>query len=205
MTPQSIGLKDNKMNLTSRSGSHMVKNRLEALGYAEKNIDLETFYPKFKSLADKKGTVYDDDLVALMEADNIEEIADTYKLDYLNVTGGMGVIPTATVRIVSDGKIQQEAASGDGVVDATTKAIDRVVGLKIEVKDYHLDAISEGREAQGRVKIVALAPEGTFTGIGTSTDIVEASAKAYMDVVNKICRMRKFSPKLRGKRAKAAL
>ena len=120
-----------------------------------------------------------------MEADNIEEIADTYKLDYLNVTGGMGVIPTATVRIVSDGKIQQEAASGDGVVDATTKAIDRVVGLKIEVKDYHLDAISEGREAQGRVKIVALAPEGTFTGIGTSTDIVEASAKAYMDVVNR--------------------
>jgi 2-isopropylmalate synthase len=205
MTPQSIGLKDNKMNLTSRSGSHMVKNRLEALGYAEKNIDLETFYPKFKSLADKKGTVYDDDLVALMEADNIDEIADAYKLDYLNVTGGMGVIPTATVRIVSDGKIQQEAASGDGVVDATTKAIDRVVGLKIEVKDYHLDAISEGREAQGRVKIVALAPEGTFTGIGTSTDIVEASAKAYMDVVNKICRMRKFSPKLRGKRAKAAL
>jgi 2-isopropylmalate synthase len=205
MTPQSIGLKENKMNLTSRSGSHMVKNRLEALGYVEKNIDLETFYPKFKSLADKKGTVYDDDLVALMEADDIEEIADTYKLDYLNVTGGMGVIPTATVRIVSDGKIQQEAASGDGVVDATTKAIDRVVGLKIEVKDYHLDAISEGREAQGRVKIVALAPEGTFTGIGTSTDIVEASAKAYMDVVNKICRMRKFSPKLRGKRAKAVL
>jgi 2-isopropylmalate synthase len=205
MTPQSIGLKDNKMNLTSRSGSHMVKNRLESLGYGAKAIDLETFYPKFKALADKKGTVYDDDLVALMEADTIEEIADTYKLDYLNVTGGMGVVPTATVRILSEGKIQQEAASGDGVVDATTKAIDRVVGFNIEVKDYHLDAISEGREAQGRVKVVAVSPEGTFTGIGTSTDIVEASAKAYMDVVNKICRMRKYSPKLRGKRAKALL
>jgi 2-isopropylmalate synthase len=140
-----------------------------------------------------------------MEADTLEEMADTYKLDYLNVTGGMGVIPTATVRIISDGKSREEAASGDGVVDATTKAIDRVVGFKIEVKDYHLDAISEGREALGRVKIVALSPEGTFTGIGTSTDIVEASAKAYMDVVNKICRMRKYAPKLRGKRAKAAL
>jgi 2-isopropylmalate synthase len=117
----------------------------------------------------------------------------------------MGVIPTATVRITSEGKVKQEAASGDGVVDATTKAIDRVVGYTIEVKDYHLDAISEGREAQGRVKIVAVAPEGTFTGVGTSTDIVEASAKAYMDVVNKICRMRKYAPKLRGKRAKASL
>jgi 2-isopropylmalate synthase len=207
MTPQSIGLKDNKMNLTSRSGSHMVRSRLASLGYREKDIDIETFHPKFKALADKKGTVYDDDLVALMEADTIEEIADTYKLEYLNVTGGMGVIPTATVRIVNvnDGKARQEAASGDGVVDATTKAIDRVVGFKIEVKDYHLDAISEGREALGRVKIVALSPEGTFTGIGTSTDIVEASAKAYMDVVNKICRMRKYAPKLRGKRAKAIL
>jgi 2-isopropylmalate synthase len=205
MTPQSVGLTENKMNLTSRSGSHMVKNRLQGLGYPEKDIDLGAFYPKFKALADKKGTVYDDDLVALMEADTIEEIGDTYKLDYLNVTGGMGVIPTATVRIAHDGTMKEEAASGDGVVDATTKAIDRVVGLKIQIKDYHLDAISEGQEALGRVKIVAIAPEGTFTGIGTSTDIVEASAKAYMDVVNKICRMRKYAPKLRGKRAKAIL
>jgi len=193
------------MNLTSRSGSHMVRNRLESLGYREKDIDMDTFHPKFKALADKKGTVYDDDLVALMEADTIEELADTYKLEYLNVNGGMGVIPTATVRIAWDGKTQEEAASGDGVVDATIKAIDRVVGFKIQVKDYHLDSISEGREAQGRVKMVAISPEGTFTGIGTSTDIVEASAKAYMDVVNKLCRMRKYAPKLRGKRAKALL
>jgi len=182
-----------------------VKNRLQSLGYRDKDIDLETFYPKFKALADKKGTVYDDDLVALMEADTIDEIGDSYQLEYLNVTGGVGVIPTATVRIAHEGAMQEEAASGDGVVDATTKAIDRVVGLKIQIKDYHLDAISEGREAQGRVKIVAVAPEGTFTGIGTSTDIVEASAKAYMDVVNKIARMRKYAPKLGGKRSRAAL
>jgi len=205
MTPQSVGLLENKMNLTSRSGSHMVKTRLASLGYDDKSIDLPAFHAKFKALADKKGTVYDDDLVVLMEADTVEEMADTYRLTYLNVTGGMGIIPTATVRIASDGKSQQEAASGDGVVDATTRAIDRVVGLAIKVKDYHLDAVSEGREALGRVKIVAVAPEGTFTGVGTSTDIVEASAKAYMDVVNKICRMRKYAPKLRGKRARASL
>ncbi|MGD0839316.1 MAG: alpha-isopropylmalate synthase regulatory domain-containing protein, partial [Polyangia bacterium] len=205
MTPQSIGLSDNRMNLTSRSGSHMVKSRLESIGYRTKDIDLGSIYPKFKALADKKGTVYDDDLVALMEATTLDEMGDTYRLAYLNVTGGVGVIPTATVRIEHAGGTKEEAASGDGVVDATTKAIDRVVGLQIQIKDYHLDAISEGQEAQGRVKIVALAPEGTFTGLGTSTDIVEASARAYMDVVNKICRMRKFAPKLRGKRVKAIL
>jgi 2-isopropylmalate synthase len=199
MTPQSIGLKENKMNLTSRSGSHMVRNRLESLGYAEKDIDLEIFYPRFKALADKKGTIFDDDLVALMEAANVEEMADAYKLEYLNVTGGRGVIPTATVRIVCEGKASQEASSGDGVVDATTKAIDRIVGFDITVRDFHLDSISAGQEAQGRVKIVAVAPEGTFAGVGTSTDIVEASALAYMDVVNKIYRMRKFAPRLRSR------
>ena len=199
MTPQSVGLKENKMNLTSRSGSHMVKNRLESLGYGEKDIDLETFYPRFKALADKKGTIFDDDLVALMEAANAEEMADAYKLEYLNVTGGRGVIPTATVRIVCEGKASQEASSGDGVVDATTKAIDRIVGYDITVRDFHLDSVSAGREAQGRVKIVAVAPEGTFAGVGTSTDIVEASALAYMDVVNKIHRMRKFAPRLRSR------
>jgi 2-isopropylmalate synthase len=183
----------------------MVRSRLESLGYRAKDIDLDVLYPKFKALADKKGTVYDDDLVALMEAATLDEMGDTYKLEYLNVTGGVGVIPTATVRINHASGTKEEAASGDGVVDATTKAIDRVVGLKIQIKDYHLDAISEGQEAQGRVKIVAFAPEGAFTGIGTSTDIVEASANAYMDVVNKICRMRKFAPKLRGKRVKAML
>jgi 2-isopropylmalate synthase len=181
----------------------MVKTRLAALGYGEQDIDMESFHPKFKALADKKGTVYDDDLVALMESDDIDQISDAFKLEYLNVTGGKGVIPTATVRISSEGKVFQEAASGDGVVDATTKAIDRVVGFKIELKDYHLDSISEGQEAQGRVKMVAHAKEGIFTGLGMSTDIVEASALAYMDVVNKVARMRKYAPKMRGKREKA--
>jgi len=79
------------------------------------------------------------------------------------------------------------------VVDATTKAIDRIVGFTITVRDFHLDSISAGQEALGRVKIIAVAPEGTFAGVGTSTDIVEASALAYMDVVNKVHRMRKFA------------
>ncbi|MCP4707727.1 MAG: 2-isopropylmalate synthase, partial [Planctomycetes bacterium] len=102
---------------------------------------------------------------------------------------------TATVQISGGGKVFQEAATGDGPVDAATKAIDRIVGYPIKVQDYHLDAITQGREALGKVKITAKSPEGGFTGIGTSTDIVEASAFAYMDVINKITRMKKFGKK----------
>lgn len=196
MTPQSIGLKEARMNLTSRSGSHMVKNRLIDLGYRESDFDMEDLYGRFKMLADKKGTVYDDDLVTLVEVKSGEELNDRFVLEYLNVSSGTGTVPTATARILVDGKIQQEAACGDGAVDAATKAIDRISGYNLTIENYHLDAITGGREAQGRVSIAVRAEEGVFTGIGTSTDIVEASAFAYMDIVNKIARMKKFKRKI---------
>jgi len=196
MTPQSIGLSENRMNLTSRSGSHMVRARLVALGYTEKEVDLDAFYKRFIDLADKKGTVYDDDLVSLMESKTGADISDTFVLEYLNVSSGRGTVPTATVRIASSGKVFMEAACGDGAVDAATKAIDRITGYKIAVEDFTLTSLTEGREALGKVKMVARASAGVFTGIGTSTDIVEASALAYMDVVNKIARMKKFNKTL---------
>ncbi len=196
MTPQSIGLSDNRMNLTSRSGSHMVRSRLMSLGYDEKEINIEAFYKRFIDLADKKGTVYDDDLVSLMESKRSSDMTDAFALEYLNVSSGRGTIPTATVRIAASGKVFMEAACGDGAVDAATKAIDRITGYSIAVEDFTLTSLTEGREALGKVKIVARANEGVFTGIGTSTDIVEASALAYMDVVNKIARMKRFKKTL---------
>jgi 2-isopropylmalate synthase len=195
MTPQSIGLKENRMNLTSRSGSHMVTSRLHKLGYIDDEIDISTFYKRFIALADKKGTVYDDDLITLMETKHASALKDIFKLDYLNVSSGSGMIPTATVKIAHNKKISQEAACGDGPVDAATKAIDRVTKFKIEIQDYRLAAITRGREALGKVKIRAKSEEGIFIGTGTSTDIVEASALGYMDVVNKIARMKKFGKK----------
>lgn len=197
MTPQSIGLKDNKMNLTSRSGGHMVKSRLAELGYAEKDYDMAAVYAKFKELADKKGTVYDDDLVTLMEASSGDDVKDMYVLDHLSVSCGKGTIPTATARITIDGKQSaQAAACGDGAVDAATKAIDEIVGYKIKIDNFNIGAITEGREAQAKVTICASSAEGSFVGNGVSTDIVEASAVAYMDIVNKIARMKKFNKKV---------
>jgi len=196
MTPQSIGLSENRMNLTSRSGSHMVKSRLAALGYAESEFDIKAFYDRFIDLADKKGTVYDDDLISLMESKSAFDMTDAFLLEYLNVSSGRGTVPTATVRICAAGKVRQEAACGDGAVDAATKAIDRITGYKISIDDFTLTSLTQGREALGKVKIVARSIEGIFTGVGTSTDIVEASALAYMDIVNKIARMKKFKKKL---------
>jgi len=196
MTPQSIGLKDNKMNLTSRSGGHMVKSRLTALGYNESEIDIAAFYKRFIELADKKGTVYDDDLVSLMESKSADDMKDVYTLEYLHVSSGRKTVPTATARIGVGGKAYQEAACGDGAVDAATKAIDRIVGFKIAIEDFALTSVTEGREALGKVKMIARSDAGVFTGTGASTDIVEASALAYMDIVNKMARLKKFNKKL---------
>jgi 2-isopropylmalate synthase len=196
MTPQSIGLKDNRMNLTSRSGSHMVKARLASLGYNESEIDIGAFYKRFIELADKKGSVYDDDLVSLMESKSADDMKDEFVLEYLNVSSGRKTVPTATTRISARGKLFQEAACGDGAVDAATKAIDRIVGYKIAIEDFSLTAVTGGREALGKVKMVGRCDCGVFTGIGMSTDIVESSALAYMDIVNKIARLKKFKKTL---------
>jgi 2-isopropylmalate synthase len=191
MSPQSIGLKGSLIRLTSRSGSHMVKTKLLELGYSEKDFDIEKLYEKFKALADKKGTVYDDDLVALVEFRG--DIKPMYELLYLNAVSGKNTIPTSTIRLsISGGKkprVVQEAATGDGPVSATIHCIERITGLKIQLEDYKLSAMPGGAEAVGQVDIVCVYKTVRYHGRGSSTDIVEASALAYLDVVNKISRL----------------
>lgn len=184
MTPASVGLKENKMNLTSRSGRHMVTHRLQSMGYTDAQIDMESFYPRFVALADKKGTVYDDDLEALVEFGH--EIQETFVLDYLSVTAGSGTIATATVRLKNGDEVMQEAATGDGPVDATYNALERLTGIPMNVKDYKLNAVTGGRDAQGKVNIVAEHNGKNYHGTGVSTDIVEASARSYLNAVNRI-------------------
>ena len=120
-------------------------------------------------------------------------MAETYVLEYLNTSSGTKVIPTATVRLLKKdadpskpGKIMQEAACGDGPVDAAYKAIDKIVAVSCKLSDYSLRAISSGKDAQGEVTVKVVYKNVTFTGRGTSTDIIEASAKAYLQAINKI-------------------
>jgi 2-isopropylmalate synthase len=189
MTPQSIGLKENIMNLTSRSGKHMVKNRLHELGYTDEDYDIEEFYARFIDLADKKGTVYDDDLIVMMELGG-ENVADIWKLDYFNISSGQ--VPTATIVLADEtGTKYREAAVGDGAVNAATTAINRIVNYDITVADFHLDAVTQGSAAIGKVRIHGVCRERKYVGSGTSTDIVEASVRAYLDLVNKVARIRR--------------
>jgi 2-isopropylmalate synthase len=109
------------------------------------------------------------------------------KLDYLQVSSGTGIVPTATVRVSRNGAIVQEAACGDGPVDAVYKAIDKISGLNVKLLDYKLAAVSGGKDAQGEVSVQLEYAEGlTVRGKGASTDIIEASAKAYLAALNRV-------------------
>jgi 2-isopropylmalate synthase len=198
MRPLDVGIPSNKLVLGKHSGRHALLRRLKELGYIINPAGLEKIYQKFKELADKKKTVFDDDILALAE-ERMSQAVETYVLDYLNTSSGSGIIPTATIRLSRhDGKakhtVYQEAACGDGPVDAAYKAIDKIVGLKMKLSDYILRAISGGKDAQGEVNVKVVYTNITFTGRGTSTDIIEASAKAYLHAINKILSSSKNKP-----------
>lgn len=190
MKPQDVGVPSSKLVLGKHSGRHAFIKRLKELGYTLGQQEAEKVFAKFKALADKKKCVFDDDIVALAE-ENISKLPETYILEYLNTSSGTGIIPTATVRVAKSVKsskrvIIQEAACGDGPVDATYKAIDKITSVKPRLADYSLRAISGGKDAQGEVSVKVEYKGVTYTGRGTSTDIIEASAKSYLQAINKI-------------------
>ncbi|HVO32560.1 MAG TPA: alpha-isopropylmalate synthase regulatory domain-containing protein, partial [Elusimicrobiota bacterium] len=191
MSPEDVGIEESTLLLTSRSGRHALENRLKHLGHRMPPKALDAMFVRFKALADKKRYVFDDDLLALL-GEEVADRKDAYALDYLQTSGGTGVVPTATVRLKkASGEVIQEAACGDGPVDAATRAIDKVVGLKPKLLDYSLRAITSGQDAQGEVTVRIEEKGATIVGRGASTDIIEASAKAYLNALNKIVAAKK--------------
>ncbi|MFC1671961.1 2-isopropylmalate synthase [Planctomycetota bacterium] len=185
MNPESVGVSEHQIVLTSRSGRHALKKRLEELGYVVADEVVEQTYAHFLELADKKKEVFDEDLHALM-GDERGATAETYHLTYVHAVTGNKTIPTATVIIEKEDKQVKEAACGDGPVDACYKAIDRATGLSPKLRDYSLKAVTAGKDAQGEVSVLLECNGRTFIGRGASTDIIEASAKAYLRAVNRI-------------------
>jgi 2-isopropylmalate synthase len=122
--------------------------------------------------------------MALLE-DRVCKAEDIFKLDYINVVAGNKTVPTATVKVEKEGRVLQEAACGNGPVDATYKAIDRITGIKCELLDYSIKAISSQTDAMGEVRVKIRFKDKVVSGTGTSTDIIEASAKAYINAINK--------------------
>jgi len=190
MTPKSIGIPGHELVLTSRSGRHALKHRLEQLGYKIKDKEINDIYVKFLEIADKKKEVFDEDLIALMSNQGIKS-KPIYQLEYIYVATGNKILPTATVAIKKGDKIFNESAVGDGPVDATYKAINKIVKEDIKLIDYQIKSITKGEEAQGEVSIRIKKGQTEINGRGISTDIIEASAKAYLDALSKLEREKK--------------
>ncbi|QSX37584.1 MULTISPECIES: 2-isopropylmalate synthase [Shewanella] len=185
MTPESIGLNRNNLNMTSRSGRHVIKHRMEAMGYGPNDYDMDSLYAEFLKLADRKGQVFDYDLEALAFMEAQAEEDDFYTMEQLVVqsdsTEGMA---TATVRLNMGGAVITEAATGNGPVDAAYNAIARASGRTIDIHSYKLSAKGEGQNALGQVDITARYDGRNFHGLGLATDVVEASAQAMVHVMN---------------------
>ena len=186
MTPESIGLKQNRMVLGKLSGRHAFEERLKELGYRNLSQDeIQRAFEKFKNLADKKKVILDRDIEALIE-EKLSEVPEVYRLDSFQISSGNKVISTAMVSLTRNNEALVEAATGHGPVDAAFNAIERAVGMNLKLEDFSLRAVTEGRDALGEVT-VRVSKNGTvYTGKGISTDIIEASVKAYLNAINRM-------------------
>jgi 2-isopropylmalate synthase len=184
MTPEDVGRDASTLVLGRHSGKHGFIRRLEELGLVLSSESQETAYQHFLDLADRKKEVYDDDIFVIVR-DEIGEQLDTYTMSYFNFTSGNMAVPTATVRIESGAERFEEAATGDGPVDAVFNAMDRAIGVKTRLLEYTVHAVTPGREALGEVSVMVEIEGRRFGGRGASTDILEASARAYLNAINR--------------------
>jgi 2-isopropylmalate synthase len=185
MTPQSVGWKGTSMVMGKHSGRHAFRERLLQLGHDLRPHELERAFRRFKELADKKKAIFDDDLEAIIE-DEISAIPEEFRLDYISISSGNKTLPTATIRLARGDKLLQDAACGDGPVDAALKTINRITGIEGKLAEYSLRAVTGGTDALGEVTVKVSSGPLTESGRGTSTDVIEASAKAFLNALNKI-------------------
>lgn len=201
MDPQDVGWGKTELPLTKHSGRAAVAARLKHLGFKMTDADVAALFARFKEIGDKKKFVYDEDLAALVEG-HINEVPETWVLDYLGISTGSNTVPTATVRLKKAAtkkgvaEVLQDAGVGDGPVDASLKAIDRLTKTRGRLVDYSLRAVSQGKDALGEVSVKVDFGNGELvTGKGASTDIIEASARAYLNSVNRFLCDRKSTVK----------
>jgi 2-isopropylmalate synthase len=185
MTPESVGIPKSSLVLGKHSGRHALRDRIETLGYSLSDKELNLAFKRFKTLADMKKDVYDEDIETII-MDEIVRVPEKYRMAYLSVTCGNMTVPTATVKIECDGHIFQEVCFGDGPVDATFKAIQKIVSTNSTLLKFGINAITGGTDAQGEV-FVKLEENGLAAiGKGADTDVIVASGKAYVSALNKL-------------------
>ena len=185
MTPESVGINKNNLNLTSRSGRHVIKHRMHELGYKDEEFDLTRLYDQFLLLADKKGQVFDYDLEALVFFDQTQPDETHYELSHLQAASGSSLIPSATISMQIGDTNVTETATGSGPVDAAYNAVLKASGIDgIRIIDFKLDSKGEGADALAQVSLIAEYKGRKFNGMGLATDIVEAGVKGLIYVLN---------------------
>lgn len=183
MDPKDVGIDDNSIVLTARSGRAALKHRLSVLGIEMEGEKLDNTYQEFLKLADRKKEVHDDDI--LMLAGMERAMSRSIKLDYLQVTTGMGVKSVACIGLDLAGEKFEASASGNGPVDAAIRALKNIIKRQMTLKEFTIQAISKGSDDVGKVHMQVEYDGSVYYGFGANTDIVTASVEAYIDCINK--------------------
>lgn len=186
MTPESIGLGGSRMVLGRHTGRHGFVDRCGQLGFKLSETELELAYRRFLEIADKKKEVFDEDIAVIINDEIHIVVEKVYQLEYLHVACGTGTLPTASVKMRVRDEEKQAAACGDGPVDAAYEAIREATGLSPKLESYSIRAVTGGKEALGEATVSIVEDGRTYIGRGISTDIIEASAKAYVDALNRM-------------------
>ncbi|GAB4231075.1 MAG: 2-isopropylmalate synthase [Acidobacteriota bacterium] len=184
MTPQSVGIVSSRLVLGKHSGRHALRAKYEELGYHLSKEELERAYFFFTKLADQKKEVYDEDLIAIIQ-DGMKLIPDTWRLKFVHAFGGNQEVSSAVVKLEKGNTTAVESAHGDGPVDACYKAIDRITGVSGKLLEYNVSSVTRGKDALGEVFVHVDFDGKTYTGKAASVDIIDASARAYLNAVNK--------------------
>ncbi|MGL4465095.1 MAG: 2-isopropylmalate synthase, partial [Planctomycetia bacterium] len=187
MDPTDVGFPRTELVLGKHSGRHALRKRMEELGYHLAEEQLVTLFEDFKRLCDKKKEIYDADLEALIDQ-QLHAAVKTWRLKSLHTSAGTGCVPSATVALVRhDGAEFMQAEFGDGPVDAIFKTIMKITGLQVRLTDYSIRSVTVGEDAQGEAYVELVHEERVFRSRAVSTDIVEASALAFLNAVNHVC------------------
>jgi 2-isopropylmalate synthase len=183
--PLRIGLSESQLVLGKHSGRHAFRERLKKLGLVLAEREVEKAFTRFKELADRKKYVFDEDIEAIIE-DEIAKVPVTWELIYLATKSETDKAPQATMRLKKKGRLFEASSSGDGPVDAVYKAIEKITGLKAKLLNYSIQAVTGGKDALGEVAVKLKLKNREISGRGASTDIIEASGKAYLQAINRV-------------------
>ncbi|MDD5194366.1 MAG: 2-isopropylmalate synthase [Candidatus Omnitrophica bacterium] len=184
MNPKDVGMASTQLVLGKHSGSHALAKRLKDLGFKLDENKIRVIFAKFKELTDKKKEIFDDDIAALAQA-QMREKKQIYELEAIKVITGTNIVPEGFVSIKYKHQTFQAHSTGDGPVDACYKAVDKITKIKAKLLSYKLEAITKGKDAQGLVRVEIHVRGKNSIGRGSSTDILEASVRAYLDALNK--------------------